>query len=68
MFGLKDLSSLPTLKDMEGLGPPPAEDLLPFADPTAEGEEGIEHGKTEILPGQEAGNDEPPAEIAKDPF
>jgi len=30
MFGLKDLSSLPTLKDLEGLGPPPAEALLPF--------------------------------------
>ncbi len=40
MFGLKDLSSLPTLKDLEGLGPPPAElPLLPA-------EEGAERPQT----------------------
>ena len=40
MFGLKDLSSLPTLKDLAGLGPPPPqEELLPFSDPEGEGEE-----------------------------
>jgi hypothetical protein len=33
MFGLKDLSGLPTLKDLAGLGPlPPQEELLPFPD------------------------------------
>jgi segregation and condensation protein B len=38
MFGLKDLSGLPTLKDLAGLGPSvPQEELLPF--PTHEGEE-----------------------------
>ena len=40
MFGLKDLSGLPTLKDLAGLGPPPPqEELLPFSDPEGEGEE-----------------------------
>lgn len=29
VFGLKDLTGLPTLKDLEGLGPPPAEILSP---------------------------------------
>ncbi len=39
MFGLKDLSELPTLKDLEGLGPPSAEGILPL-DEEARGEEG----------------------------
>jgi segregation and condensation protein B len=47
MFGLKDLSGLPTLKDLAGLGPlPPQEEVLPLEDSktekdeTASGEEG----------------------------
>ena len=41
MFGLKDLSGLPTLKDLAGLGPPPPqEEVLPLED--SSGEEGEE--------------------------
>ena len=40
MFGLKDLSGLPTLKDLAGLGPPsPQEQVLPPEGLKAEGEE-----------------------------
>ncbi|HEX9158093.1 MAG TPA: SMC-Scp complex subunit ScpB [Syntrophales bacterium] len=39
VFGLKDLSELPTLKDLEGLGPPSGEGILPL-DEEARGEEG----------------------------
>jgi len=67
IFGLKDLSSLPTLKDIEGLGPVPAEELLPFIqkepeeEPTMEEEAGVERR-------EEGGKDELPAESAKDSF
>jgi segregation and condensation protein B len=40
MFGLKDLSGLPTLKDLAGLGPPPPqEEFLPLAETGGGGEE-----------------------------
>lgn len=68
MFGLKDLSGLPTLKDMEGLSPSPAEGLLPFPEFRPEGKEGMGQEETAILPVQETGDDEPPAETAKDPI
>ena len=66
MFGLKDLSSLPTLKDMEGLGPSTADELLPFMAPTADGAEEMDPGKTEIFPGQEAEDNELPAKNTED--
>jgi segregation and condensation protein B len=68
MFGLKDLSGLPTLKDMEGLSPSPAEGLLPIPEFRPEGKEGMGQEETAILPVQETGDDEPPAETAKDPI
>jgi segregation and condensation protein B len=40
MFGLKDLSGLPTLKDLAGLGPLPSEEeILPIPEPDGAGEE-----------------------------
>ncbi|MBM4330341.1 MAG: SMC-Scp complex subunit ScpB [Deltaproteobacteria bacterium] len=68
MFGLKDLSSLPTLKDIEGLGPPAAESLLPFGE-QAEGEMGTNSDpRLAIQLGEDGEIDEPPAEAAKDSF
>jgi len=66
MFGLKDLSSLPTLKDLAGLGPPPPqEEILPFTNPKPE--------KENVSPGEEEANservgekDEPDGETPKD--
>jgi segregation and condensation protein B len=50
MFGLRDLSGLPTLKDLAGLGPLPLqEELLPFPDPEGPREEkpfGADEGST----------------------
>lgn len=47
MFGLKDLSGLPTLKDLAGLGPPPPqEEVLPLEDPKGP--------QKELFPGEEA--------------
>ncbi len=53
VFGLKDLSALPTLKDLEGLGPPSAEGILPLDE-----EGGGEEGEKKEEP-QEAENHEP---------
>jgi len=51
MFGLKDLSGLPTLKDLAGLGPlPPQEEVLPLEDSKEE--------KDETVPGEEGTNSE----------
>ncbi len=62
MFGLKDLSSLPTLKDIEGLGPPPTEDLIPL-----EGDEEKAGGGAGIpQEGQETGTDESSGKAAED--
>jgi segregation and condensation protein B len=66
MFGLKDLSGLPTLKDLAGLGPPPPqEEVLPLEDSKTEegdppfGEEDINLEGT----GEE---NEPAGETSKD--
>ncbi len=46
MFGLKDLSGLPTLKDLAGLGPPPPqEEVLPLGDPKT--------AQKDLFPGKE---------------
>jgi segregation and condensation protein B len=62
VFGLKDLSELPTLKDLEGLGPPSAEGIMPL-----EGE-GAGEESPKIEPNQEAMSDEPSPEAPKDPL
>jgi segregation and condensation protein B len=68
MFGLKDLSSLPTLKDLEGLGARPSEELDPFSGNEPNKPEPAAPEESGILPGKEAGMDEPPTEGAKDSF
>ena len=60
VFSLKDLSELPTLKDLEGLGPSSAEGILPL-----EGEK-AEEGGAKIEKNQEAMIDEPSSEAPKD--
>jgi len=67
MFGLKDLSSLPTLKDLEGLGALPPEEF-PFSGKELNKPEPAAKGESGILPGEEAERDEPPAEGAEDSF
>ena len=62
VFGLKDLSELPTLKDLEGLGPPSAEGIMPL-----EGE-GAGEESPKLEPNQEAMSDEPSPEAPKDPL
>jgi segregation and condensation protein B len=75
IFGLKDLSGLPTLKDLAGLGPPPPqEELLPFPNPEEEEEEealvageGPAAEDLEDLKDIEDENNVPDGETAKDP-
>jgi len=68
MFGLKDLSSLPTLKDVEGLGSPPPEEPLPFTRPGAAKPEPNSAAGSEVQPGREAGMDESSSQGTKDSF
>jgi segregation and condensation protein B len=66
MFGLKDLSSLPTLKDIEGLGPSTADEFLPFLASSAGEAKEMDSGKTDRSLGQETEEDEPPRKSAED--
>ncbi len=72
MFGLKDLSGLPTLKDLAGLGPPPPqEEVLPLEGSRAEEEETAlreEEANSEEMDESEGGEekDEPGGETSKD--
>jgi len=67
MFGLKDLSGLPTLKDLAGLGPPPPpEEVLPLEDPQPEGEEEPALRDEETFSGETAGKEESGGENPKD--
>jgi len=67
MFGLKDLSGLPTLKDLAGLGPPPPqEEVLPLEDPKPEGEEEPALRDEETFSGEMAGKEESGGENPKD--
>jgi segregation and condensation protein B len=68
MFGLKDLASLPTLKDVEVLGSPPPEELLPFADRQASKTDPTTGAGSEVEPGKEVGMDESPSQDPKDSF
>jgi segregation and condensation protein B len=65
IFGLKDLASLPTLKDLEGLGQSSQVDLFGEADRRVEAPAG-ERG--EIEENQEGLPNEPPRESAEDSF
>ena len=66
MFGLKDLSSLPTLKDIEGLGPSTGDEPFPFAaSPEGEAKE-MDSGRTDLPPGLKTEEDEPPAKNSED--
>jgi segregation and condensation protein B len=66
MFGLKDLSSLPTLKDMEGLGPSPGDEPLPLATPTEGEAKEMDSGRTDLPPDRKIEEDEPPAKNSED--
>ena len=67
-FGLKNLSSLPTLKDLEALGPLAAEDFLPMAAEEERGEGMLLPEKTHSLENPEGLADEPPAKDPEDSF
>ncbi len=66
MFGLKDLSSLPTLKDLEGLGASPA-GLPPAPAEEGSGPEETPPPEQEPQPIEKAADHGIPAETAKDP-
>jgi segregation and condensation protein B len=68
IFGLKDLASLPTLKDIEGLGPPPQEELLRFGENNASPEEQTSRESSPSENHGEAGFDESSSEGTKDSF
>ena len=66
MFGLKDLSSLPTLKDMEGLGRSTGDEPLPLAaSPEGEAKE-MDSGRTDLPPDRKTEEEEPPAKNSED--
>ena len=67
-FGLKNLSSLPTLKDLEGLGPPAVEDFLPMGAEEENGEGAPLPEKTDPLENPEGMADETPAKDSEDSF
>jgi segregation and condensation protein B len=67
VFGLKDLSELPTLKDLEGLGPPSREEILPLEGETHRGDATGEEGE-KIEPKQGAAVDGHASETPKDPL
>jgi len=67
-FGLKNLSSLPTLKDLEGLGPSAAEDFLPVAAGEEKEEKMLLPGKNDLLETPEELADESPAKDPENSF
>jgi len=68
VFGLKDLADLPTLKDLESLGPPSREGVLPLEEEEkATGEETSEEA-TPARDEREELNHESSAEAPKDPL
>ncbi len=68
VFGLKDLADLPTLKDLESLGPPSTEGLLPLEEEgETAGEETPEEPPPEVDEPEER-NHAPSAEAPKDPL
>jgi segregation and condensation protein B len=67
VFGLKDLSELPTLKDLDSLGPPSMEGVLPLEEEKGEGE-AIPEEESRETENQEAQVDESSSEASKDPL
>jgi segregation and condensation protein B len=67
VFGLKDLSELPTLKDVEGLGPPSGEEISSPEGETQEGEAPGKEGE-KLEPKQEAGARRSSSEAPEDPL
>lgn len=68
VFGLKDLSSLPTLKDLEGLGPVPSEEILPVEEENRPEAPRGEEAQTAPGPAaEEPGTHEPASENTEDP-
>ncbi len=68
VFGLKDLSSLPTLKDVEGLGPTHPKGLLPLSWKDGREQELAGKKETGLLSEEKAVDNESPAKIAEDSF
>jgi len=68
MFGLKDLSSLPTLKDVEGLGPRTIEEFLPLPIPEVKKQDLASTEGSGTLPEPEAVKDEPSSQAAENSF
>jgi segregation and condensation protein B len=68
MFGLKDLSGLPTLKDLAGLGPPPPqEQVLPLRNGKSDEEEAASREEEEETISERMGEkNEPAGETSKD--
>jgi segregation and condensation protein B len=68
MFGLKDLSGLPTLKDLAGLGPPPPqEEILPLENPREEETEESGLREEETFSEEVEGKDERGGENSENP-
>jgi segregation and condensation protein B len=67
VFGLKDLSDLPTLKDLDSLGPPSMEGVLPLEEEKGEGE-AIPEEESKVPESQEAQVDESSSEASEDPL
>jgi len=67
-FGLKNLSSLPTLKDLEGLGPSSVEEYLPLPAKEEEEQGVLLPEKADSLENPEVLADEPHSEDPKDSF
>jgi segregation and condensation protein B len=67
VFGLKDLSDLPTLKDLDSLGPPSMEGVLPLEEERGDGE-AIPEEESKVAESQEAQVDESSSETSEDPL
>jgi len=67
VFGLKDLSELPTLKDLDSLGPASMEGVLPLEEEKGEGEATPEE-ESKMPQSQEAQVDEASSETSEDPL
>ncbi len=67
VFGLKDLSDLPTLKDLDSLGPPSMEGVLPLEEEKGEGE-AIPEEESKVPENQEAQVNESSSEASEDPL
>jgi len=67
VFGLKDLSELPTLKDLDSLGPASMEGVLPLEEEKGEGEATPEE-ESKMPQSQEAQVHESSSETSEDPL